>query len=131
MFTYTVGSGATAVTIQAWEAGDGLICYLSGGGYPHIGAAALATAHPSVAGGGRRSATASVITLPTHKDDELARPAALRLAAALGRPVVVVAGVHIGPPGHYTATPEEIQAAVANARAAVEALISRIAADRA
>jgi len=65
-----------------------------GGNKPHVGAVALAIPRISLTGRGR-SASVSILTVPGHKDDELARPAALKLAASLNCPVTVIAGVHI------------------------------------
>ncbi len=68
---------------------------LLGGSRPHIGAVAVATPRRSLARPGRRSATTSVLALPGHKDDELARFMATELARELGMTVVVTAGVHL------------------------------------
>lgn len=72
-----------------------MVVHLFGGEKPHVGAVALAVPRPSLKGTGQTSSTASVLTVVGHKDDELARPVALFLAARLKVPVVVVAGVHV------------------------------------
>ncbi len=93
-FTYVAGSGRCRVYGRFFDTAAGYIVHLMGGTRPHVGAVALGWPRPSLAGR-RLSATASVLTLTAHKDDELARPAALALAAGLKAAVVVVAGVHI------------------------------------
>jgi hypothetical protein len=64
------------------------------GGQDHAGAVALALPRPSLADPGRQSATSSVLTVPGHKDDLPAREVAEKVAAATGRNVVAVAGIH-------------------------------------
>lgn len=80
-----------------------------------MGAVALAMPRPSLRDPRKTSATASVLTVVGHKDDELARPAALLLASRCGVPAVVVAGVHIEGAGHH-----EIGLLMEHARRAVE-----------
>lgn len=84
---------ATVVPAQ-----EGLTVTIYGGQKQHVGAVAVAVPRPSLADPLKTSATASVITLVGHKDDELAKPAAERLAKELKQPVVVVAGVHLEKP---------------------------------
>jgi hypothetical protein len=80
----------------AWvRAGRDLSVTLSGGDLPHIGAVAVSQPRPSHVDGGGTSASTSVITLPGHKEDELARAAAARLAAALDTNVCVACGIHM------------------------------------
>lgn len=75
--------------------GEDLVVCLGGGDQPHVGSVVCAEPRPSLADPGRRSATSSVWNRLGHKDEALARPLAERLAVALGRTVVVVAGVHV------------------------------------
>lgn len=75
--------------------GEDLLVAVWGGEKPHIGAVAVAQPRPSlVPPHDRMSATASVICLLGHKEDDFAKAAAERLAALANRPVVVSAGMH-------------------------------------
>jgi gallate decarboxylase subunit D len=65
-----------------------------GGEKPHIGAVAVAQSRPSLRNPEARSATASVICFPAHKEDEMAKAISQVLAAALDTKVVVTAGMH-------------------------------------
>ncbi len=76
-----------------WVGSDLLVC-ISGGEKPHIGAVAAAHPRPSLKDPAVMSATSSVICYTAHKEDELARHAAEKLAAALNTRVVVTAGIH-------------------------------------
>ncbi len=79
----------------SWQrAGRDLLVLVTGGQAPHLGAVAMAEPRPSLADPERLSATASVFCYPGHKEDELARGLALKLASALGVKVVVAAGMH-------------------------------------
>jgi len=75
--------------------GADLTVTLAGGDRPHLGAVALSQPRPSGLEGGGASASTSVITLLGHKEDELARSMAARLASGLGAAVCVACGVHL------------------------------------
>jgi gallate decarboxylase subunit D len=64
------------------------------GGERHIGAVGMAEARPSLRDPQKISATGSVFTFLSHKEDEIVKPMAEELAKRLERKVVVVAGIH-------------------------------------
>jgi gallate decarboxylase subunit D len=87
-------SGRFSVEAQIQKIGDDLLVSIWGGTRPHIGAVGIAVPRPSLADPSRRSATSSNYTFVGHKEDGLVREASEALAAALGRNVVVTAGIH-------------------------------------
>jgi gallate decarboxylase subunit D len=105
------------VEVTTHWVGKDLVVTIGGGTHPHVGAVAMAQPRPSLKGDGTVSATASVIALLGHKEDELARWAALHLAARLNATVVVSAGLHVD-----DATLDEVLRLDAEARRLVEAL---------
>ncbi len=74
--------------------GQDLNVSLSGGDRAHIGAVAVSEPRPSSQDPSRTSATTSVITLGSHKEDVIARAVSRRLAARLGVTVTVACGIH-------------------------------------
>lgn len=64
------------------------------GGKAHIGAVAMAQPRDSLQDPTRRSATASVFCYIGHKEDQLVKEVAERMAAELNAKVVVAAGLH-------------------------------------
>ena len=92
------------------------------GGQAHIGAVAVAQPRPSHREAGGVSATASVIALLGHKEDDLARSVANRLAAALEATVSVACGIHLEQPG-----PDELRQVLALAEALTGDLLARLA----
>lgn len=72
---------------------DDVIVVLTGG-RDHIGAIGLAVPRPSLEDQNFISATSSILTMPGHKDDEPAKYVSEKLAAATGRNIAVIAGVH-------------------------------------
>ena len=74
--------------------GDDMLVAIWGGEKPHIGAVAAAQSSPSLKDPKVMSTTASVLCYSGHKEDELAKFAAKKLAAALDTKVVVTAGIH-------------------------------------
>lgn len=74
--------------------GDDLVVAVGGGERPHVGCVVLAQPAPSSACPGTWSASCSVLTIPPHKEEPIARSIATRLAEAFGRVTVVTAGVH-------------------------------------
>ena len=70
-------------------AGDDLVVVIGGGDRPHVGSTVIA--QPCGPG---RAPSCSVVTIPPHKEEGIARNVAQRLCAAFDRVVVVTAGVH-------------------------------------
>lgn len=119
------GEDRTWVKVEGIWSGSDLTLTLVGGTAPHIGAVAVAQPRPSLKGDGSRSATVSVLTLPGHLEDDLARWAAKYLAVRIGAAVVVSAGIHVD-----GATPVEIERLVISARELVMAWAERFAPTR-
>ncbi len=75
-------------------AGADLVVVVGGGERPHVGCVVLAQPYRSKQRPGSWSASCSVLTIPPHKEEPIARGIAARIASALGRVAVVSAGVH-------------------------------------
>ncbi len=76
------------------EVGEDLVVAVGGGQRPHVGSIVLAQPTASKIPGKEWSASCSVLTIPPHKEEPIARGIATRLAEDLGRVTVVTAGVH-------------------------------------
>ena len=74
--------------------GEDLVIAVGGGEKPHVGCAVLATPYPAKSATRAWSASCSVLTIPPHKEEPIARRIATHLAVELGRVAVVTAGVH-------------------------------------
>jgi hypothetical protein len=85
-------SGRLSVSLRAVDIGDDLLVTITGG-RAHVGAVAV-----GVTCGGL--ATSSVMTVPAHREDRVVKDAAEKLAKALDRTVVVVAGIHYDAMNH-------------------------------
>lgn len=92
--TVSTGSGRLDLSAQCHWVGPDLVVLVTGGELPHVGAVAVAAPRPSLADPSVTSATASVITYPSHKEDRLAQAIAELLSAKLETRVVVTAGCH-------------------------------------
>ncbi len=99
---------------------DVSVC-IFGGDVPHIGAVAVAVPRKSLTGDGSDSASASVICITGHKEDEIARQTALRLSSAWQCVVTVSAGVHID-----NAKKDDIAILCANIQELSENLIGKV-----
>lgn len=117
----TLGEGALLVAVQGQRVGPDVVVTIGGGTLPHVGAVAVAQPRPSLRGDGSISSSASVITLLGHKEDDLARWAALYLAAELNTNAVVTAGLHID-----EVTLDQIKQLDAAARTLVKRLAERL-----
>ena len=102
--------------------GQDLLVAIWGGEKPHIGAVAVAQPRPSLKDPEVMSATASVICLPGHKEDELAKAVSEILAAALNTSVVVTAGIHWD-----NISKDGIQKVIENSKILVDLILERIA----
>jgi len=93
-FTINTNEGSYDLSASVRFIGQDVLVAIWGGEKPHIGAVAVALPRPSLKDPDVTSASASVICLVGHKEDELAKAAAEILAAALNTQVVVTAGIH-------------------------------------
>jgi len=100
------------------------VCF-GGGEAHHIGAVALGIPRPSLADSSTPSASASVLCVTGHKEDQLARVAALELATLLGCRVNVTAGLHVD-----GATAEDIRLLDENYGAVLSEVKRRISEER-
>ncbi|MHB1043049.1 MAG: prenylated flavin chaperone LpdD [Eubacteriales bacterium] len=93
--SFEAGEGKFKINLIATVTDDGFVVQLLGGDRPHVGAVALSVPRPSLSDPARTSCNTSVLPLTGHKDDEVAKPVAEEITKACGRPVVVIAGIHI------------------------------------
>lgn len=93
--SYESGEGIYRIEADVLICGSDISIAICGGDTPHIGAVALASPRMSLADKEKTSASASVICVMGHKEDELARAAALKLAARFSCQTAVAAGIHI------------------------------------
>ena len=71
--------------------GEDFVIAVGGGEKPHVGCVVLAQ---PISSKGAWSTSCSVLTIPPHKEEPIARGIATRVAEASGRVTVVTAGVH-------------------------------------
>ncbi len=118
----TAGRGTRRLVAVACRAGDDLVVTLTGGERPHVGCVVLAQPHATGGGSACIRVTSTVVAIPPHREEALARPLAERLARTLDATVVVSAGVHddnLPPEGiaDYLRLGEELAAALIEALA--------------
>lgn len=89
------GEAPHLVEISAIFCGADICVSICGGTHYHIGAVALGIPRPSLKDASKLSASVSVLCALGHKEDELARDAAHRLAVTFGCKVCACAGLHI------------------------------------
>jgi len=121
-FNVKTNEGACDLAASVRLIGQDVLVAIWGGEKPHIGAVAVAQPRPSLKDPEITSATASVICLPGHKEDELAKAVSEILAAALNTPVVVTAGIHWD-----NISEEGIQKVIENSKTLVDLILERIA----
>ncbi|CAA7601823.1 Hypothetical protein DEACI_2492 [Acididesulfobacillus acetoxydans] len=88
------GSGRFRISLLLHDTGSGLHGFLGGGDKAHVGGVVLALPRPSLSGRGV-GVDSYIIPVPGHKDTEVARPLAEKLARALNQVVVISAGIHL------------------------------------
>jgi hypothetical protein len=92
----TVEDPGSGRSMTAWirEVGQDVVVAVGGGQRPHVGCVVLAQPDRSRRRPDGWSASCSVLTIPPHKEEPIARAVAARIASACGRVAVVTAGVH-------------------------------------
>ncbi len=123
-FKVATTSGSYDVTAGVQWMGTDLLVGIWGGERPHIGAVSVAESRPSLADPAQASATASVFCFVGHKEDELAKAAAEKLAKTLQTHVVVAAGIHWD-----DISQEGIRKIMDNCGQLVELILEKIAAE--
>lgn len=118
ILSFQAGEGKYRVHLTATLTGDGIILQLFGGEKPHLGAVVLSIPRPSLADPAIISCNSTVVPRIGHKDDEVAKPVAEKVAVATGQPVSVSAGLHI-----EKATESEIGLLQENCRQVTEQLL--------
>ncbi len=121
-FIVKTNEGAYNLEANVRLIGKDLLIAIWGGEKPHIGAVSVAQPRPSLKDPNITSATASVICLLSHKEDELAKAASEILSATLKTTVVVTAGIHwdnLGKAG--------IQQVIQNSEILVDLILEKIA----
>lgn len=93
-FTVDDPASGRSLTAQVVELGEDVVVAVGGGQRPHCGCVVLAQPVAAKSGPARWTASCSVLTIPPHKEEPIARGVAARLAAQCGRVAVVCAGVH-------------------------------------
>ena len=124
-FTIHTNEGEYDLSAHVRLIGDDLLVAIWGGEKPHIGAVAAAHSIPSLKDPKVMSTTASVLCYSGHKEDELAKSAAKKLAAALDTKVVVTAGIH-----WHNLSAEGIQKVIRNSEILVMTVQQRIQSER-
>ena len=74
--------------------GEDVVVAVGGGERPHIGCVVLAQPCWSKTRAEGWAASCSVLTIPPHKEEPIARAVATRIVETVGRVAVVTAGVH-------------------------------------
>lgn len=121
MITETYGSGKYIVNISIHDTnGSGLAVFVRGGDKPHLGGVALASPGIELHGKKLSSCDLWTITVPGHKDAELAQRIAKKICIASGEPVSVSLGIHV-----ENATPEEIELICRNVEAGVDIFLNK------
>jgi gallate decarboxylase subunit D len=92
--SYSAKKGRFLIQSLVQELGEDLLVSIWGGTRPHIGAVGIAVPRPSLKDARRRSATSSNFTFAGHKEDRMVKEVSEVIAAALGKNVVVTAGIH-------------------------------------
>jgi hypothetical protein len=90
--------GRVVADLVAVVMSGGIVMTVAGGDLPHVGAVALAEPRPSRADRRKTSSSVSVMVRLGHKEDELAKRLAGRVASSLKVPVVLAAGIHVDHP---------------------------------
>ena len=121
LFRENYGIGNHRVEVAAFSCGKDIVVVIEGGTRYHVGAVALAVPRPSIADPGKVSASASVLCVTGHKEDELARNIALQMASFLNCTVTVIAGIHIN-----EANAQNISELTANCTYAIKKLMDKI-----
>lgn len=115
---YSIGVMPYLIKAKVIHCGADVIVVCGGGSRFHTGAVSVVISTPSLKNPEKLSFTASTIGIPGHKEEQLAREAAMKIARALETTVVVSVGIHVD-----NATSEEINQLVENFHELIDLVI--------
>ena len=92
---YTYGVIPYCIQAIVTFVGQDISVTIGGGNRYHIGAVAIATPSESIINPGKTTITTSVMAVLGHKDDVLAKDAAIKLSRHFNTTVTVSVGVHV------------------------------------
>ena len=96
MICKTCGTGRHIVNVSVHDTnGAGRAVFIKGGDRPHVGGVALASPGVKLHGRVLSGCDLWTMTVPGHKDVELAQKIAKKLCKATGEPVAVSLGIHM------------------------------------
>ena len=121
-FTVRTTEGEYDLEAAVRRIGGDLLVAVWGGEKPHIGAVAVAEPRPSLRDSSLTSASASVICVLGHKEDDLAKATSEVLASVLNTRVVVTAGIHWD-----NITPQGIERVIGNSEILVDLILKKLA----
>ncbi|MBI5375762.1 MAG: hypothetical protein HZA77_10015 [Candidatus Schekmanbacteria bacterium] len=116
---FSIGRGRAKLDFSVIILGNDISISISGGTKPHVGAVALSIPRPSLKNNEKMSSTTSLLAVTGHKDDEVAKSVAEKVASSTGKTVVTIAGIHID-----NASVKEIEAIRKNAELGTGRIIS-------
>jgi hypothetical protein len=125
VFNVKTNEGTYDLEASVKFVGQDVLVAIWGGESPHIGAVSVAQPRPSLKDPEITSATASVICLPGHKEDELVKAVSEILSAALSTSVVVTAGIHWD-----NINEEGIQKIIENSKILVDLILETIVSNK-
>jgi len=121
LYFFSSGLGKHQVTAKVHVLDSGLTITLYGGDKAHVGSVVVAIPRPSLQNQSVTSVTSSVINLVGHKDEDVARPLAEKMARTFGQVTVVTAGIHV-----EKATSEDITAIMQNVEEVTDAILTKL-----
>jgi len=121
LLIFSAGTGKHFVSAKVQVLDKGLTIILCSGEHSHVGSVVVAVPRPSLQDSSKISTTSSVINLVGHKDEEVARPLAEKVAKICNQTVVVVAGIHV-----EKATSEDIGILSGNVEDVAAAMIRKL-----
>lgn len=98
----------------------GIIVQLLGGELPHVGTIILSQPRTSMENHENTSTTTSMLNLPGHKDDIVAKPVAEKFSRELNQVAVVISGIHVD-----SATEEDIKILMCNSEKVAQKLLQK------
>lgn len=96
------------VQLDSYEMGNDLVLILKGGEKYHVGAVAMAIPY-------KQTASTSLISAYGHKDGDVAKPLAEKVAKSLKKTIVFIVGLHI-----ENASKDDIQKLIDNSNKIID-----------
>ena len=120
LLKFKIGQNRCVISFEIKEIGRDLLVIITGGSV-HIGAVSIALNRKSTGNHQQHSVSTNLLSVPGHREKDIAIPLAKELTSGTGRNCTLILGIHLD-----NITSDDIQTVWDNCRAGIKRIINKL-----